>query len=63
MGVANANAAAGAPVPGGGGSASEFYHFFTGQIHFDEICCRTGISAALLEEKIDSDPNVHILRQ
>jgi len=45
------------------GAASEFYHFFTGQKNFDEICCRTGMNPKKLEELIDNDPNVYLLRQ
>ena len=45
------------------GAASEFYHFFTGQKNLDEICCRTGTNPKKLEELIDSDPNVYLLRQ
>merc|ERR1712080_55698 len=52
--VSDANNVAGSlsniNVGGVKGSASEFYQFFNGQKHFDEICCRTGISARKLEE-------------
>ena len=65
--VSDANNVAGSlsniNVGGVKGSASEFYPFFNGQKHFDEICCRTGISARKLEEQIDNDPNVYVLRQ
>lgn len=52
-------------VGGVQGSASDFYQYFNanGQTHFDEICCRTGIGPRQLEEMIDNDPNVYILRQ
>jgi len=48
-------------VGGVQGSAREYYQYFTGngQTHF---CC-TGISPRTLEEMIDNDPNVYILRQ
>jgi len=45
------------------GASSEFYHFFTGQKSLDEICCRTGMNPRRLEDLIDSDPNVYLLRQ
>lgn len=67
--VSDANNVAGSlgtnNVGGVQGSASEYYQYFTGngQTHFDEICCRTGISPRTLEEMIDNDPNVYILRQ
>ena len=45
------------------GASSEFYHFFTGQKSLDEICCRTGMNPRRLEDLIDNDPNVYLLRQ
>jgi hypothetical protein len=45
------------------GAASEFYPYFTGQKTLDEICCRTGLAAKKLEDVIDNDPNVYVLRQ
>ena len=63
--VSDANNVAGSlgtnNVGGVQGSASEYYQYFTGngQTHF--YC--TGISPRTLEEMIDNDPNVYILRQ
>ena len=45
------------------GAASDLYHLFTGNKHFDEICCRLGMSVRQLEELIDNDPNVYVIRQ
>ena len=45
------------------GAACDLYHLFTGNKHFDEICCRLGMSVRQLEELIDNDPNVYIIRQ
>lgn len=50
---------------GGGvqGSASEYYYFFTGKIHFDEICSKLCMSAKKLEDLTENDPNVYILHK
>ena len=45
------------------GAACDLYHLFTGNKHFDEICCRLGMSVRQLEELIDNDPNVYVIRQ
>lgn len=44
------------------GAACDLYPYFTGQKHYDEICCKTGLSARKLDEKIENDPNVYVLR-
>ena len=45
------------------GAACDLYYLFTGNKHFDEICCRLGMSVRQLEELIDNDPNVYVIRQ
>lgn len=59
----NSGCLANGNIGGVEGAAAEYYHFFTGQKHFDEICCKTGLSARSLEEIIDNDPNVYVLRK
>ena len=45
------------------GAARHFYDLFNGQRHFDEICCKTGLSSAQLDEFIENDPDVFVLRK
>ena len=45
------------------GAASDYYNLFTGSKHFDEICCRLGMKNRELEELIENDPNVYVIRQ
>jgi len=47
----------------GPGAARHFYDLFNGHRHFDEICCKTGMSAAQLDELIENDPDVFVLRK
>jgi hypothetical protein len=39
------------------------YELFNGHRHYDEICCKTGLSAAQLDEMIENDPDVYVLRK
>lgn len=47
----------------GHGVASEYYPMFDGTKHYDEICCQLGMSIKNLEEIIENDPNVYVIRQ
>ena len=47
----------------GPGAARHLYELFNGHRHYDEICCKTGMSAAQLDELIENDPDVFVLRK
>ena len=44
------------------GSASHLYRYFTGQVCYDEICVKERLGARWLNEIIENDPNVQVLR-
>ncbi len=44
------------------GPAKHFYNYFTGQVCYDEICCKERLAARKLNALIENDPNVQVLR-
>jgi len=45
------------------GPASEYYHLMDGHHTYDQICVMTGLSPQELENMVDNDVNIDVLRQ